>query len=93
MSLLIVEPYSYPARKVVMPALGTQWLSQHTTFNQRADGLNAFNLVHQVCQNASLMRCQFLKFCRQNMEFFSFHRSTYLTDWYNDSIASCLTVT
>jgi len=40
-----------------------------------------------------LMRRQFFEFCRQNMKFFGFHRSTYLIDWYGDSIDHYLTVT
>jgi hypothetical protein len=46
-----------------------------------------------IYQQASLMRRQFFKFCRQYLEFFDFHHSTYLVDWYDDSIDLYLTVT
>ena len=82
-----------PARDVIMAALGTQWLGRNTTFKQCTDGLNVFNLVQTIYQNASLMRRQFLKLCRQGMKFFGFHHSTYLIDWYGDSIDHYLTVT
>jgi len=62
---------------------GRTWgnrFSQHTTFNQRTDGLNVFNLVQTIYQHASLMLRQLLKLCRQNMEFFGFYCSTYLID-------------
>ena len=55
--------------------------------------LNVPNLVQTVYQQASLMRRQFFKFCRHHLEFFGFHRSTYLVDWYGDSIDLYLTVT
>lgn len=44
-----------PARNVIMTALGTQWLTQHATFNQRTDSLNVFNLVQTVYYNAAIL--------------------------------------
>jgi len=52
-----------------------------------------FNLVQPVYSYTSLMRHQFIEFCRQNMKFFGFDRSTYLVDWYENSIDHYLTVT
>jgi hypothetical protein len=82
-----------PARNVVVTALGAQRCGQHTAFNQRTDGLNVLNPAQVIYQQASLMRRQFFKFCRQYLEFFDFHHSTYLVDWYDDSIDLYLTVT
>ena len=82
-----------PARNAIMTTLWAQRFALYATFNQCADCLNVLNLVQAIHQNASLMRRQFFKFCRQNMKFFGFHRSTYPIDWYDDSIDHYLTVT
>lgn len=67
-------------RNFGMPTLGTHRRGQYSAFNQSVNRLSVFNLAEALCQNFALMWCQFVNFCRQRLEVFFLHGSTYLID-------------
>jgi len=69
------------ARDLVMTAFRAHRRRQHTAFNQSMDGLHVTDFLQTLRQQRSLMRRQHIKFFGQRLEFFRYHRRTYLADF------------